>query len=117
MGPEALPGDFDTIEDVGVARRAAALSERYVITVGDQPGVHRFRRFGDEPGERTGVALVVDAGDFAAVSRDLADMATFLGAVVPDRTRSVLRGRVAIDRIVELEDAMAPGDVRWLRDA
>lgn len=115
--PDALPDDFDAIGDTQVAYLAAALSERYVITVGEAAGVHRFRRLGDGPGDRTGVALVVDRADLPRLAWDLKDMATFLGAVVPDQTLSALRGRPAIERIVELEESMAPADVRWLRDA
>ena len=114
--PDALPDDFDAIADAAVARLAAACAERYVLTVGDTPGVHRFRRLGDAPDERTGVALVLDPDAFAAATRDLADLASFLGAVVPDHTMASLRGRSSIERIVELEEWMAPEDVRWLRD-
>jgi hypothetical protein len=114
--PDVLPEDFDAIAEVAVARRAAALAERYVLTVGDSPGTHRFRWLGDEPGERTGVASVVDPSTFAQVQRDLADLASFLGAVVPDHTMASLRGRPSIEHIVELEEWMAPEDLRWLRD-
>ena len=115
--PDALPEDFDTITEPGVARLAAAVSERYVVTAGDDVGVRAFRTLADDPASRTGVALVVDAAEFARLSWDLGDLASFLGAVVPDTTVSALRGRPAIERIVELEESMAPEDARWLRGA
>lgn len=119
--PDVLPDDLDAIDDVGLARLAAALCARYVVTAGDVTGgeitgVRPFRSLGDGPDERTGVALVVDRAELPALAADLADLATFLGAVVPEQTLASLRGRPAIERIVELQASMAPADARWLRD-